>query len=383
MFKRIEIKNFLSCQDIVLDNLQGVTALVGRNGSGKTNILKAIQWAVDSITSTQPIKYTFRNPLTYFCFDLLLENELFRFELWVAFEGSLVDDSLQIILVEQLFVRMQNGEFENIFSRQKDKIQLSKYDLEIQTGVATPGLPALIALIPQNPVVRQINKIVNFLKVVRYYPLDELNQPPTEIGDTGLVRQADYEEWFNQYRNRLDSNTSVVMRLLRLFLNKPEDFEELKTLLGNNGLELLKDIFIWKEKENNLYFIDFFPNIDSSDSFKYKKLSLGTRRILRILVSIFHDQSTAFLLEHPEDGVHVGLLHKLIALLKTYSDRGQFILTSHSSEVFNCLKPEEIRLVTMEKGKTYLRALNETEITAAQQFMREEGTLADFLETIQ
>ncbi|OQY43653.1 MAG: hypothetical protein B6247_31345 [Candidatus Parabeggiatoa sp. nov. 2] len=52
MFERIHIQNFLSCQDVVIDDMRGFTALVGRNGSGKTNILRAIQWAVESATST-------------------------------------------------------------------------------------------------------------------------------------------------------------------------------------------------------------------------------------------------------------------------------------------------------------------------------------------
>jgi hypothetical protein len=34
MLKRIQIKNFRSCKDVVLDNLGSMTALVGRNGSG-------------------------------------------------------------------------------------------------------------------------------------------------------------------------------------------------------------------------------------------------------------------------------------------------------------------------------------------------------------
>jgi len=88
------------------------------------------------------------------------------------------------------------------------------------------------------------------------------------------------------------------------------------------------------------------------------------------------------LLEQPEDGINVGLLHKIIPLLKSYSDQGQFILASHSPEVLNRLEPQEIRLVTMKNGITYLRSLDKTDIATAHQFIREPGTLSDFLETI-
>ena len=51
MLKRIEIKSFRSCRDVVLDNLGATTVLVGRNAVGKTNILKAIEWVASTATS--------------------------------------------------------------------------------------------------------------------------------------------------------------------------------------------------------------------------------------------------------------------------------------------------------------------------------------------
>jgi hypothetical protein len=55
-----------------------------------------------------------------------------------------------------------------------------------------------------------------------------------------------------------------------------------------------------------------------------------------------YDKSAVLLLEQPEDGIHTGVLHKLIPLLKSYT--GQFLIASHSSEIFNRMEPEEIRL---------------------------------------
>jgi predicted ATPase len=130
------------------------------------------------------------------------------------------------------------------------------------------------------------------------------------------------------------------------------------------------------DKSSVFYLIEFLPSL-SSGKFNYQELSFGTRRLVRILVSIIYDNSTVLLLEQPEDGIHTGVLHKLIPLLKSYT--GQFLIASHSSEIFNRMEPEEIRLVTMENGVTQLRPLDAT----ASRFIREEGTLSDFIETIQ
>jgi predicted ATPase len=88
------------------------------------------------------------------------------------------------------------------------------------------------------------------------------------------------------------------------------------------------------------------------------------------------------LLEHPEDGIHRALLRKLIDLLQTYSDQTQLIVASHSSIVFNTLDPGAIRLVTMEEDGTQVRALTAEELQVAGRFLEEEGSLSDFIETI-
>jgi AAA15 family ATPase/GTPase len=82
MFKRIHIKKFLSCQEVVIDNMEGMTALIGRNGSGKTNILKAIWWVANHIISHQPLK-TSRDENTEI--NLLLDIIPIKFKYLILF----------------------------------------------------------------------------------------------------------------------------------------------------------------------------------------------------------------------------------------------------------------------------------------------------------
>jgi predicted ATPase len=87
-------------------------------------------------------------------------------------------------------------------------------------------------------------------------------------------------------------------------------------------------------------------------------------------------------LEQPEDGVHSGLLNKLVPLLQSYVDPSQFIVTSHASGIIDKLSAKDIRLVAMKDAKTIARALNKKELDAIESFICEEGSLSEFLESI-
>lgn len=117
--------------------------------------------------------------------------------------------------------------------------------------------------------------------------------------------------------------------------------------------------------------------------FGFENLSAGTQRVIRILVSLIFDQSAVMLLEHPEDGIHRGLLRKLIDVLQKYANQSQLIVSSHSSVVFDTLDPGTVRLVTMGEGNTKVRSLTPEELGVAGRFLEEDGSLSDFLETVE
>jgi hypothetical protein len=90
-------------------------------------------------------------------------------------------------------------------------------------------------------------------------------------------------------------NRSVVMRLLHLALEKPNDFEELKTLIGSKGLDIIEEIRVETmrlpeengDKSDVFYAILFQPSLHhGSKKFYYQNLSFGIRRLLRILQTI-------------------------------------------------------------------------------------------------
>ena len=132
----------------------------------------------------------------------------------------------------------------------------------------------------------------------------------------------------------------------------------------------------------NFWPAGFGDNKKGQMAFGFDDLSYGTKRLLTIVTSIIFDRSTVLLIEQPEDGIHIGLLNKLTPMLRAYSEDMQFVLASHSRDVLDRFHPSELRLVSLNAGKSSARALTESEIAMAERFIAEEGPLSDFIETL-
>jgi len=398
MLKRIQIKNFRSCKDVVLDNLGNVTALVGRNGSGKTNLLRAIEWLARTAVSTElsPM-FAFGHLAqgTAMIADIELNGILYRY----ALEGSSVKSKWKGAesFRETLATQGTSGPWETIVARAGQEVRLSGREQSITLGASAPCLPALAALLPEPAEIhRHLQPILAFFRTTRYYPLDETSQV-AGFDASPLILNSQYREWAAQYQAMGQVEDSAIMRVLYAHFESKPQFDEIQSLLGPKGLDLIDAIVV------NRFFAEGAEQVNASDQrhfiqalFRlgqmlgggtdphfYSSLSLGTRRILHLVMSLILDGSTLMLVEHPEDDIHRGLVRKLINLLRTNADPGQIILSSHSTAVMNGLEAPDVRLVSIVRGKTRVRALTPKEVAAATRFIDEEGTLAVFLESVE
>lgn len=414
MLLRVVIKNFRSCRDVVLDDLEGILALVGRNGAGKTNILRAIEWAAKTAVSNQPsagdilqlivsggalpdVSLTFKSGRNTYIYS-------------IAQVPTTPDNARSMFsfgLVEKLATISSSNEV-TIVSRQREKVSIHETGQELSIGGATPMLKALIAILPEDGALHGLlMDAARFLERVRYYPLEKM-----ESGSR-FVQGPDYQAWSEALASSGGlTDDSVVMRLIDLHLQRPDDFREVAELVGPNGLNIISNMSVQplrlpkqhppsdddsdSDTDTELleastppdfYLVSFSPTgfekKKSQHPFGFEDLSYGSKRLLTIITSLVYDRSTVLLIEQPEDGIHIGLLNKLTPMLRAYSDSMQFILASHSRDVLDRFQPTELRLVRLAEGTSSVRALTAEEIATAEGFISEEGPLSDFIETLE
>ena len=401
--QKVTLKNFRTCGNVELTDLGHLTVLMGRNGVGKTNILQGIEWLAQTASASKAVD---TDPFSIGIFSISANPFLgqisfsvngtsYRYTLKLNYSsGGIIASAIDggvvqtANLEEHLERQVVSGKWRNVLERKDKSVWGADGDLLAEIHPAIPMLSAIISLKPYEYTKEDILAVQNYLRGVKYYPFDEVANPSNEKL-IGIVPQTEYKKWLAQVGDSISLDDSVVMRLLHMYLDRRNDFDELKELLGFNGLGILSSIEVTDGlfTFDTYYFIRFQPGNGWEDvglpSFAYEKLSSGTRRIIRILVSFFYDRNSLFLFEQPEDAIHPGLLRKLIDLLRGYDDKGQLIMTSHSSDLFNVLKPEEVRLVTMQGGATAIRALSEKELDSAKRYINEEGSLSDFLEMLE
>jgi predicted ATPase len=399
MLLSVNIANFRSCRDVDLGDTNQMLALVGRNGVGKTNILKAIEWVsrVGSLASQlDPLKESVeKGPVTL---RMKLDGQTFSYSASIGMDVEQISENrLQTpYLIEKLVQENDTEPSVVVFSRTKGELTVGQDSLLLKVSALNPAAHSILSLVPDHPIAPLIVQLTLFLGAIRYYPIEEIEgENPLD-----LVSQREYESWLSTRTGAKDANRTLVLKLLDLWLNKRETFDVLRSLLGSDGLDVLKNISIAsfdipaaavednqtneKLKTAKYHFILFAPSgHPNGREFSFANLSFGTRRIIRLLTSLLFDGATVSLIEQPEDGIHTGLLHKLIPILRSYANPGQFLITSHSPEVLNRVSSSEVRLVDLVDGATTVRALNAKEIEAARKFMENDGPLAEFIESVQ
>lgn len=402
MFSSIQIKKFRSCNDVTLTDLKEILVLIGRNGAGKTNVLKAIQWVSLFVNGDfdKPTR-SMRSLLVQegevsLTFDVNGARYTYELRRESVMNHRLKEHAVDAVIEERVFLHPSSGPT-LVLLRNGEEVTLAGADgkdpLTFQINATTSALFAIQALFPEKSTYRVwASEIHNFLSGVKYYPLHNFEETMDDV----IIPGAVYQKWKSEKKSVPNSLHSLLYTIINMFEERPDSFEELKSLLGFQGIGLISDIEVIAHKFSKAstdlmpdstpavyYFVTFKLTHEEDIAHGINALSFGTVRILFLLVSLLYDQATVSLVEQPEDGIHIALVDKLIPLLRSYSINSQFIVASHSSAVMNRADATEIRFVTNERGNTQVRALNTLELSAAQAYLEEDGPLSEFLESIE
>ncbi len=365
MIKRITLENFFSFSEATTIELNpGVNILVGINGSGKSNFLKAIRFLYESISGQGMEKLFLKewggfNTVANFneskadTIKLIYEfdakdinrginNQTFKFSGKIVYEITIHKSGVSsYYLEEKLYKKLPqtNTQIFHYISIKNGKGNILTSNADGTNGREHyPQEKGGVSFKEQELVLRQIADPNRFLTLhILKLAIDSLagydyfdTTPDSKIRQKG----------FDGIESRLlPSGENLVQLLNRIKNHHSLDYEEIESKLNkvnpnfkDIGFELFGNNFYLTLREKKL-----------AKTVGIGQISDGTLRFL-LLLSIFinPERGNLVCIDEPETGLHPDMINTIAEIIKKASATSQLIIATHSPQLLNSFEIDDI-----------------------------------------
>lgn len=312
--KKISIDNFLKHKKISWDFKQ-VNVLVGKNGSGKTSLLKII----DTMLTTHDESLS--------CMRLSGKIEISVKNNAV----SLISNKmlLDLKVLDQIVTAMTNKKFLKEMNNTENKnhsfqVEIENKDEEINE--------------------EKIKKLAKLLGEEESFR----NKRFTSIVQKGSDKYISFEECIKSFKVESISTVNLSSNSISQYVGSDgntkstildmEIEKEILILKNNDKKEILNKFIsvindFFQESDKKIDFIedDLLVILNSGDVIKTSELSSGERQLLYIFLKVVNNPpNTIFLMDEPEISLHLEWQEKLISEIIKVSPNCQLIIVTHS-----------------------------------------------------
>ena len=342
MITEITVSNYRSLGSDVRLRLGKLTALVGANGAGKSNIADAFRFVAEALTVGLEPAIASRHGIDAVRrwssgrpYNMSIQVDLSEESFSGHFKFTLAGDSAEDFRVKE--------EEALIYDKKTETLQ--KFRLEEGTWKEGPpdlrpkvtGQSLAMTLVAGDERFAPLAGALRNVCVYSVFP-DMLREP--QKPDSVRPMKQHGENW------------STILQAMRT--NGAED--ELKAALA----KLTGDITGFRVRQLGGYLSAEFHHAterkrpkDRQKWFESAQESDGTLRVAGIITALLQEPPLTLIgIEEPELTVHVGAIPLLYDYLKQASLRGQVLLTTHSVELLERLDIDDIRVVDRRHGVT-------------------------------
>ena len=375
--KSVSIQHYKSLAEVKIADLKPLTLLVGTNAVGKSNIVDALKFirdiAVDGLDHAMSTRggigiirqYSPTRPFQISIkvnFIQLFDNEEQHDGSYEITISSLKGGNYRVEheaatwwdehpnFNEEEDEWVSEGISQSAFTRNAlGKIQLDGNSMENQ-------FPQDVAVLGSR--MYQIHLLSSFFSRFRFSTIfpNTLREPSRPDTDRALKESG--------------QNWASVLKALKKTNAGRQSLERIKETM-QVVMPALQDVAV---KSVGGYLVPQFRVKDNDDAnahdFDPVQLSDGTLRIFGILLALYQTPPPPFLaLEEPEQTVHPAILATLAEAFREVSEQTQIFVTSHSPHFVDFFQPDEIRVVSMERGKTLVSPICRTQMEAVKEHL--------------
>lgn len=348
MIKHLRVSNFRSLGQDVDIELGPLTALVGQNGSGKSNVVDVLRFLSDAMRLGLEGAVTKRHGIAAVRrwssgrpFNLSIDLEIEQDDgLRAEYGFTLKGETTAEYGVKSEMANIRRGSFlEDSFIHNEYRIEEGewiKWPRDLRPRVDTLNLA--LPLLGGDERFRVLADELRSIAIYSIFP-DVLREP--QKYDPAKPMNEHGGNWVSILKDPVSWKSDLLAALGKL-TGDIEDLEIRST--GGYLIAMFKHSGNGKKKK-------WFDAAQESD---------GTLRVAGILTALLQDPSLPLIgIEEPELTVHPGALPLLCDFIRQASRSSQVILTTHSPELLDLLTAEELRVVERSDGVTSVAPLDE------------------------
>jgi ABC-type Mn2+/Zn2+ transport system ATPase subunit len=405
----IEIEGFRSCRSTKFQPNAQLSALIGINGAGKTNILQAIRLldARRGRARSVPEQTTGLTKLTaWFTVN--------KMKVGLKLTLSPIESSRrsgEVVTIDELWnlssftgsrswrpmppagflkERPRDADFS------KKQIFLYHDDFEYSAYRAMQNHRFDTSILDNKAAVAALIAIHEFRSGIRYYSASQFTDPSRCPSSFEVDEEGRASDSF-----AIGTGSAHLRFLYSLYSLKRSNthlYDQYCQFVSRHQLGLISRI-TWKEIELSTSTAEVrssgtvkkikkrktlvVPKVQVGTShITFNQLSEGTFKTLALAFYVITDASKFLMIEEPEVCVHHGLLRKIIETIKSYSHHKQTIISTHSDLLVDELEPANLFLVEMTAAGTAVKALNDwldnRGRNALHAYLAESGPLGEY-----
>jgi predicted ATPase len=361
------LKRFLSISTERID-FDNPTFLVGRNGSGKSNVVKAFAFLADAMAFPLQAVFDRKGGISAVRNRTSGQSHPPNLGLGVVFgqingevRGGRYAFEIKArknygfeVVREQCHVETSKGR--TWFERDKGRFTSSVPGLKPVLDPASLGLPVVGGEARFAPVVR-------CLASMRVYAIEPAKLREMQDSDSGASLRADGSNATSVLQEIERQNSGQVERIGQILASIVPNTKRVRTIKHGNKLSLEFTQEWGQQKRIN---------------FEAFSMSDGTLRALGLLTAIYQRPAPSLMvIEEPEASIHPGALEAILDVLQLASRKVQLVVTTHSPEVLDgkWIRDNHIRIVSWQDGATRVSPVSDSSRTALQQHLMGAGEL--------
>jgi len=353
MIRRVVIEHWKSIEKLDLE-LGPLTVLVGPNGSGKSNFVDALRFVRDAVSESLDWAVSRRQG-----FDSLRQ--------WSPAQDHDVRIRMELRegYFEAAFLDLTLGAGDRGYSIENESVDIIRaHRIEDQISYSRDASGHVRARSQNSVLVDEVTDQIEHLT---------LNTHPISSRTSSFrAKLASIEAYSPSATSmRTPQSPTVHHRLTQDGDNFPSVFKSMdRSKEGKAAREEivsclrpimpgLADILI---AEVSKYLVPIFQILESNGErhdFNVSQISDGTLRALGLLTALYQPNAPDVIaMEEPEQNLHPGALAVLVDSIREVSEKRQILITTHSPQLVDYFKPEEVRAVELRDGTTRIEPIS-------------------------